>query len=56
MRSLFCLLGSHDWRDWTAHTDGPCVFESDVHIFRYCKRKNCTKGQHDFARVKSQKG
>lgn len=51
MRNPLCLVGIHDWREWTAHTDGPCVFASEVHIFRYCKRKGCHKSQHDFVAV-----
>lgn len=49
MRSLFCRLGFHRFRGWVAHTDGPCVFESEVHNFRKCER--CPKMQNIFSTV-----
>ena len=45
---LRCLLG-HDWGAWFAHTDGPCVFQSSIHIFRRCLR--CSKNEHLFAEI-----
>lgn len=48
---IFCWLGWHHWGPWVAHTDGPCVFVSEIHIFRQCW--NCTRQKHDFAKIKN---
>lgn len=49
MRHILCLLGLHKFRAWVAHTEGPCVFELDIHVFRQCER--CPKSEHKFATI-----
>lgn len=48
-RILCAILGIHRYRGWVAHTEGPCVFVSEVHNFRKCER--CPKMQHSFATI-----
>jgi hypothetical protein len=49
VKDIRCALGTHRFRGWVAHTDGPCVFELEVHMFRQCER--CPKMQHSFATI-----
>jgi hypothetical protein len=49
MRSLRCRIGIHRFRGWVTHTNGPCVFESEAHVFRRCER--CPKMEHEFATI-----
>lgn len=51
MRNPLCVIGIHSWGDWFAHTNGPCVFNSEVHIFRACSR--CRKSVHRFAKIQN---
>lgn len=52
MRNLLCLLGFHEFGEWVAHTNGPCLEYNtpmDCHVFRYCKR--CHEMQNLFATI-----
>jgi len=51
--TFLCRLGLHSFGRWIAHTDGMCVFVSEVHIFRKCAR--CPKMQNDWAQIQNGK-